>query len=190
MPNARTLAFTPLVLALLTAACGDRQAQAEAEAAAAPVRSQPVTQPTDPAPAPDAAPPPSAESAAVATDAPAQASTLEQTLEQAPLRPGFRACIVASGGATPAMQDCIAEEYRHQDGRLNAAYRNLRGALPKAQADAVRTEQRAWLTQRDSVCAWDAATQGQAQRLAANECLLRMTAVRASELEQAVSDDR
>ena len=143
----------------------------------------------------ETAEPPQAEDtqpAGVPVDAPADTPPMESSAQapaipaaqaDAPLRPSFEACIRNSGGVVPDMQDCIAGEYVFHDDRLNAAFRRLRAGLPATDADALRDAQRDWLKRRDAECTWDAATEGQGQRLAANECSLRWTAIRAAELE-------
>ena len=94
------------------------------------------------------------------------------------LRDSFALCIEQSGGVTPAMQDCIAEESDYQEARLKSAYEAL-----VAQEVSLEAEQASWLVTRDDACAWDAEDEGQGQRLEANECQLTMTAERARELE-------
>ena len=95
------------------------------------------------------------------------------------LRDSYALCIEQSGGVTPAMQDCIAEESDHQEARLESAYAAL-----VAQEVSLEAEQANWLATRDEACAWDAEDEGQGQRLEANECQLTMTAERARELEE------
>ena len=182
MRPALTLAASVLFFSMLITACGDRGPAATAAdesanssastgapdaepAVVAPEAEMPAVEPVTPSPD-DAM-------AEVPADAPAEA----------PLRPSYAACIAGSGGVVPTMQDCIAKEYVFQDGRLNTAFRNLRADLPKTEADALRDAQRDWLKRRDAECTWDAATEGQGQRIAANECSLRWAATRATELE-------
>lgn len=88
------------------------------------------------------------------------------------------------------MQDCIEKEWSYQDARLNSAYQQLRAKLPRDQWLRLRDEQRAWLHKRDNdeECRWDAATEGQAQRIAANDCTLQMVATRAGELESQLAN--
>ena len=95
------------------------------------------------------------------------------------LRDSYALCIEQSGGVTPAMQDCIAEESDYQEARLKSAYEAL-----VAQEVSLEAEQANWLVTRDEACAWDAEDEGQGQRLEANECQLTMTAERARELEE------
>ena len=107
---------------------------------------------------------------------------------EAALRASFKACVDAAGGVDAAMQACIGEEYGYQDTRLNAAYGALRKSLPADRMAALRTEQRAWIAGRDGNCAWDAKTEGSAQRLQANYCRMETTAKRADALEAMLRD--
>lgn len=148
-----------------------------------PVPPKPAAMPsagTAPTPAPEAS------SASKFPDASAdrqQASSGQASSGDVVLRPSFQACVDAAGGVTPATQDCISEEYAYHDARLNAAYRRLMASLSKDRATALRNEERTWLAERDNRCHWDADTEGQAQRLEANYCLMERTAQRAEELE-------
>ena len=98
-------------------------------------------------------------------------------------RESYQKCIDASEGITPKMQDCIAEEYEYQDGRLNAAYDQLMKTLDAAAQAQLRDAQRKWIAERDAECA-PADDPGQGQLLEANSCSLRITAARADELEK------
>ena len=101
-----------------------------------------------------------------------------------PFSKAYSECMEKAGGATPATQDCIGGEHERQDRRLNVAYRALLGSLPDKRKAQLRDLQRKWLAFRDANCAfYDDSGGGQASRLAANECLLRYTALRAAELE-------
>ena len=95
------------------------------------------------------------------------------------LRDSYALCIEQSGGVTPAMQDCIAEESDYQEARLKAAY-----DARVAEEASLQADQASWLVTRDEACAWDPEEEGQGQRLAANECQLTITAERARELEE------
>ncbi|WP_024890162.1 lysozyme inhibitor LprI family protein [Luteimonas huabeiensis] len=101
----------------------------------------------------------------------------------ADLRPSFQTCLDASGGVTPAMQDCIDEEYGFQDDRLNAAYRALMERTPGSGRDALRDEQRRWIEQRDAACS-PGERPGQGQILDAGNCEVNATANRAAVLER------
>lgn len=98
-------------------------------------------------------------------------------------RPHYQRCLDASGGVTPAMQDCIDTEYAYQDRRLNQVYRRLIASLPKAEAARLRERQRAWIGQRDRDCDPGAAP-GQGQLLGADGCRVRKTAERAAQLHR------
>ncbi len=129
-----------------------------------------------------------------AGDARLQAVVEDDTAASSPadkraLRDAYAKCLEAAGGVDPAMQDCIGSEYEYQDGRLNAAYARLKRSLGESEMTALRTEQRAWIAERDSKCVWDAKTGGSAQRLQANQCRLDATAVRAGELEAMLRGD-
>lgn len=167
-----------LAFALL-AGCGEQPAAAE------------------PQPAPQAA-----QAGAVATTADAEATDDVQveavveddagaspSADKRALRDAYETCLEAAGGVDPAMQDCIGSEYEYQDGRLNAAYAKLKRTLGESGMTALRTEQRAWIAERDAKCVWDAKTEGSAQRLQANQCRLDATAVRAGELEAMLRGD-
>lgn len=99
-----------------------------------------------------------------------------------PTRPQYQRCLDASGGVTPAMQDCIDAEYAFQDRRLNQVYRRLIARLPKADAARLRERQRAWIKQRDRDCD-PGASPGQGQSLDADGCQVRKTAERATQLQ-------
>lgn len=102
--------------------------------------------------------------------------------DEATLRPSYQACIEASQGVTLALNDCIGIEYAFQDKRLNAAYRQVRESLPKAERVRLRDEERTWIAQRDKACAPET-DGGTASLLDANQCQLDRTAARAAALE-------
>jgi uncharacterized protein YecT (DUF1311 family) len=96
----------------------------------------------------------------------------------------YAACLDKAGGVTFAMQDCIAQELERQDRRLNAAYKALMTSVPEKRRAQLRDVQRKWIAFRDANCAFYLDPDGgQADRLAANECVVTLTAQRASELE-------
>lgn len=98
------------------------------------------------------------------------------------MRPGYKRCLDASGGVTPAMQDCIDAEHEYQDRRLNQAYRALMKRLAEPEAARLRERQRAWIQQRDRDCD-PGRLPGRGQSLDADSCLLRKTAERAAQLQ-------
>lgn len=106
-----------------------------------------------------------------------------------PLRGSYKKCMDASEGETLSMQNCIEEEWTYQDSRLNEIYSEIKKNLPEKEWIQLRNEQRRWLTElnNDENCKWDANTEGQEQRLMANECSLRKLAVRVKDLEIVLS---
>ena len=105
------------------------------------------------------------------------------------LRASFKQCAAASGGVDAAMQDCIAGEYAYQDGRLNANYAAIKRSFSADKMTGFKVAQRQWLRDRDAKCAWDAKTEGSAQRLQANYCSMEQTAERADDLESILQGD-
>jgi len=102
----------------------------------------------------------------------------------APFSKAYSECMEKAAGVTPAMQDCIAQEHDLQNKRLNNAYRLLLDSLPEKRKLVLRDVQRKWLAFRDATCGfYSGPGGGQAARLAANECVIRLNAVRAEELE-------
>jgi uncharacterized protein YecT (DUF1311 family) len=96
----------------------------------------------------------------------------------------YAACLDKAGGVTFAMQDCIREELGRQDRRLNGAYEALMGSVPEKRRAQLRDAQRKWIAFRDANCEFYSDPQGgSAARLAANECVITLTAERAHELE-------
>jgi uncharacterized protein YecT (DUF1311 family) len=102
-------------------------------------------------------------------------STMERSAVKSPLRSSFDACIERAEAVTPAMQDCIEEEYVFQHARMKAALAKLQ--------PTIAAEQQAWQVAKDANCHWDPKTEGQGQRLDANVCSLMRIAERANELE-------
>lgn len=133
-----------------------------------------------PAPATDAAPPQPPQAPAPAQPDPAATAAPEEKTSMT--RASYQQCIDQTEGVTPAIQECVDEEYEYQDKRLNDAYKALLAKLPAARHDGLREQQRAWIKKRDADC--DSGPEpGQGQVLEANACLLDMTAARAGELE-------
>lgn len=121
--------------------------------------------------------------------APANASTpksLSITAVQAHdhvLRDSYYKCAESNDGSTWDMQKCIETEFDYQDARLNYAYRSLRSKVFGEEAKNLRIDERRWLSDMGITCRWNAETEGQAQRIEANECSLEKTAQRAEKLE-------
>ena len=93
-------------------------------------------------------------------------------------------CIAASGGVTAPINECTAAETDRWDKRLNASYRSLLVTLNPERKKALVDAEVAWLKFRDSNCDFIADPDGgTAAGMAANSCVLRMTAERALELD-------
>jgi uncharacterized protein YecT (DUF1311 family) len=98
----------------------------------------------------------------------------------------YSTCIDKANGANPALIDCALAETKRQDARLNENYKRLMSKLTEDRKNALLEAQRAWLKYRDANCAfWDDPAGGQSAAVTAKECILTMTADRASELELA-----
>ena len=100
------------------------------------------------------------------------------------LRRSYYDCVQDNNGSTWDMQACIEKEAVYQDGRLNVAYRELRSKMGDRARRRFKAEERQWLSGRAVSCEWNAKLDGQAQRIDANVCSLKMTAARVSELER------
>jgi uncharacterized protein YecT (DUF1311 family) len=100
-----------------------------------------------------------------------------------PVRASYDQCLDKSEGVTIAINNCIGTEYDFQDARLNTAYKALRATMSAEQRNALRDEERAWISDRDKTCA-PPADGGTADMLGANECRMTRTAFRAAELEE------
>jgi uncharacterized protein YecT (DUF1311 family) len=101
----------------------------------------------------------------------------------------YAACLDRAGGVTPAMVQCSNEEAGRWDRRLNAAYGGImRDPGWNAETKALlRDAQRAWIAYRDRSCAAQgelAAEGGTLSRIIAADCVARLTADRAAELEE------
>lgn len=126
---------------------------------------------------------------AVPVPEPVPAAAAAPAADPGVLRASFAKCIDASGAADAAMQECIANEFGYHDERLNQAYAKLKQTLAANKMAELRGVQRNWLRDRDTDCAWNAKTEGSAQRLQANYCMMEATAKRANELEALLDSD-
>jgi uncharacterized protein YecT (DUF1311 family) len=104
------------------------------------------------------------------------------------LRNSYYECTRASDGSTWEMQACIEKEFVYQDSRLNVLYRVLRSKMDDAERARFKVEERQWLSDMEGSCKWNASVEGQAQRLNANVCSLKMTAARVGQFERKLSD--
>lgn len=105
-------------------------------------------------------------------------------------RPGFDECVTKAEGVTPDTQTCIESEFEFHDARLQLAYQREMQSLEGEVLQAAKQAQEAWLAKRETECAWDAMNEGQGQRLEANYCNLRSTAMRANELEKMLAKQK
>jgi uncharacterized protein YecT (DUF1311 family) len=97
----------------------------------------------------------------------------------------YAACMDRSGANDWAMRDCIADETGRQDARLNKAYRALLAQTRAERKGALQTAQRLWVQFRDANCGFYYDPEGGTlDRLAANACVMNMTAERADELQK------
>jgi len=88
-----------------------------------------------------------------------------------------------SRAATSELTDCVRLEKKRQDEKLDQSYQKLLASLrPPRKAQLVDAQQ-AWLKYRELNCAfYDDGSGGTAAGLAANDCIMTMTAKRAAEL--------
>jgi uncharacterized protein YecT (DUF1311 family) len=86
--------------------------------------------------------------------------------------------------STADIVECLAIQAAVWERRLNAAYQKLIDDLPARRRDRLRSAQRIWLQFRDANCAYFASRDGTIARVDAGQCLLRLNAGRAIELEE------
>ncbi|AXK72832.1 DUF1311 domain-containing protein [Lysobacter sp. TY2-98] len=97
------------------------------------------------------------------------------------LRPDYQKCVDDAAGVVPDTQACIGREFTYQEQRLQSA---LDRKLATSDAAATRAAQATWRKATDARCSWNAAEEGQGQRLEANACELEAMAARADELSR------
>jgi uncharacterized protein YecT (DUF1311 family) len=96
----------------------------------------------------------------------------------------FGVCMDKADGVTQNMVECIDAEIKRQDARLNKAYKALVADLNPERKKQLLAAQRAWLKFRDTNCAFYFDPEGGTiARVLAVDCLMTMTASRATELE-------
>jgi uncharacterized protein YecT (DUF1311 family) len=100
------------------------------------------------------------------------------------ISPGYQACLDKAGGVTAGMRACAAAEDTRQEARLNAGYQALMSKLPAPRQALLRDAERAWLAFRKSDCAFagSAFTGGTFEPVAADDCVVTLTARRADDL--------
>jgi uncharacterized protein YecT (DUF1311 family) len=89
--------------------------------------------------------------------------------------------------STVEIVECLQGRTAVWDRRLNSAYQKSMAALSGRQREQLRTAQRLWIQYRDANCLYYALGEGTISRVEAAECLRRMTAQRARELEGEVN---
>ncbi len=96
----------------------------------------------------------------------------------------YSACMDAFGGVTVAMLDCIATETKHQDSRLNKAYKDVMGQISAERKQQLRQAQRLWIKYRDANCNFYFDPDGGTlATVSTNACFMSETTERANELE-------
>lgn len=104
--------------------------------------------------------------------------------EQSDLSKQFSACIGKPDNTTVEMVDCMTTDAQRQDARLNKAYKEATADLTPGRKTQLQEAQRVWIKYRDLNCAfYDDPDGGPLARVTANECVMKMTASRARELE-------
>ena len=116
--------------------------------------------------------------AAFAQDAP--------RLPDPPYTPALRTCLEKpENQATMGMVDCMAAETRIWDQRLNREYQETLRSLDQETQARLRAAQRLWIQFRDANCLTHRTlTGGSIDQLTGADCMMRMTALRAIELER------
>lgn len=96
------------------------------------------------------------------------------------IRASYGKCMDMSGGVTANMLDCMGEEGRYQDQRLNRAYHALMSKVRDKQG--LRLSERRWIADRDARCR-PAADGGTAAEVTSQDCYVSETAKQAAQLE-------
>jgi uncharacterized protein YecT (DUF1311 family) len=89
-------------------------------------------------------------------------------------------------GNTRQIVECVTKLYKGWEKRLDAAQRKLLAMETEpTRTAALKKSQAAWLAYRNENCEWYEAGEGTIHRIWGSECMRRMTACRALELEEA-----
>ena len=121
-----------------------------------------------------------------ATSALVLATSTVLTASETDMSQEYSSCIDKANGVNPALIDCALTETKRQDVRLNENYKRLMSKLTEERKNALLAAQRAWIKFSDANCAfWDDPAGRQNAAVTAKECILTMSADRASELELA-----
>jgi len=96
--------------------------------------------------------------------------------------PAYDRCVQNAQSTADALA-CLDAEYRRQDEKLNAAYREARQRLQPFRRDTLRDVQRAWMAYRDAKCRFYRHKEsGSGGALDAVQCLVDTTILRTVEL--------
>ena len=96
----------------------------------------------------------------------------------------FTVCVDKAAGVTSSTVDCITDETKRQDRRLNQAYKNLLVSLSQSRKHELLDTQRLWIKFRDANCNFYYDPDGGSiVRITSANCFMNMTAERAGELE-------
>lgn len=103
-----------------------------------------------------------------------------------PYTPALRTCLEKpENQGTMGMVDCMGAETQIWDRRLNREYQATLRSLESETQARLRAAQRLWVQFRDANClTYRTLTGGSMDALSAADCMMRMTALRALELER------
>ncbi|MBF0560891.1 MAG: DUF1311 domain-containing protein [Alphaproteobacteria bacterium] len=97
----------------------------------------------------------------------------------------FDDCMAAANGVSSEENQCVAAETDASDKKLNDVYHKWLLKNPGEDGDAMRSAQRLWIKFRDANCkAISGPLGGRMAEGAFAYCIMRMTAERATELEE------
>lgn len=98
----------------------------------------------------------------------------------------FKMCLDKADGVTSSMLNCIGDEHKRQDNRLNKAYKKLITAASSDERKLLQDAQRAWIKFRDADCNFQSASEagGTLGQVIYSGCINDMTTKRAYELEK------
>jgi uncharacterized protein YecT (DUF1311 family) len=114
----------------------------------------------------------------------AAAMPLAAQAQEINLTQQFSVCMDKAEGVTQPAVECIDAEIKRQDARLNKAYKALVADLNPERKKQLLAAQRAWLKFRDTNCGFYFDPEGGTiARVLAVDCIMTMTASRATELE-------
>lgn len=116
----------------------------------------------------------------------ATGAAAEQEMPDPPYTPALRACLEKpENQGTMGMVDCMGAETQIWDRRLNREYQETLRSLEAETQARLRAAQRLWVQFRDANClTYRTLTGGSMDALSAADCTMRMTALRAIELER------